>query len=220
MTAPPSWFFRWAKLLVGSSPCVLDIGSQLIKTWVLPCCKPLLPSPWQSDSNWSSPEGPPGYFCGVRLELEFPGNNPQFWRTSILGSFPLGKNHRVRELASLGEGWCSQLVVAPLTLRMQAVLVSVMQEGCASVSLLHCRIFLVMSCPWIVVSFPPVGEQNQDQVCWHLGDSTPAFRIAFWLANNHSVYKLIWFNRSNASHLPFTITKKKEYFCQRLKEKR
>ena len=96
MTTPPSWFCRWAKLLLGSSPWVLDIGNQPIKTSVLPCCKPLLPSLWQSDSKWSSPEGPPGYFCGMRPELELPRNNPQFWRTSILGSFPPGKNRRVR----------------------------------------------------------------------------------------------------------------------------
>ena len=207
MTAPPSWFCRWAKLLLGSSPWVLDIGSQPVKTSVLPCCKPLLPSLWQSDSKWSSPKGPPGYFSGVRPELELPKNNPQFWRTSILGSFPPGKTVESGELASLGEGWCSQHAVAPLTLRMQSLLVSVMQEGHASVSPLHSRIFLVVSCPWIVVScFSPVGEQNQGQVYRCLGDSTPAFWIASWLANNHSVYKRIWFNRSNASQLSLTIT--------------
>lgn len=67
VTAPPSCSLDEQKPWFGL-PWVLDIGSQPIKTWVLPCCKP--PSFLLHDSQiptGQAPKAPPGHFCGVRL---------------------------------------------------------------------------------------------------------------------------------------------------------
>lgn len=124
------------------------------------CCKPFQPYLSQSNHQWSIPINSPMIPLWEDLR-----KSPRKWPTTLSEldvdfaiSFSHWRNHKLRGAftvqcyTTLQKMFCTQNIVASLTLLIWFLLISVMHR-CTSPSPLCSRIFTMISCICIVASF-------------------------------------------------------------------